>query len=707
MTDKNSSNTKSLDTRDLQRLLSTAHHSIHDTHRRMISESTEPDVRAAALEAMREVLALLQWCKWHLGSRTGTHADFAAVDPTVQLEDLREALVRVKDQSDAIAEAIASGSEVPKLEQIIRQKEGTEIQIADGVPLVPGVEPVVILRGSNFEMGRQYAEQVIDIYGPWIFERLAAREVSAADLEELEKWTAQLRSHAPEIIEFAEGWSAGSIEAGVPLTREHTIAIWTGWEAPATEHLHMGAGLPTRPEDGVRAYLGSTKQEIEDELREMSDLCSGAVAWGETTGAQRLAAGSTTDHDCTYQATIIAFPEKGNNFIYTPFSVNGSIPVLGRFYMAGHPGVNDKGLTYVHHGGQAIDGGSAGGGPREQWGHGLRRGAATMHALQFSNTAAEARDYMLSLPVGDAGRILGTAGGLWADTTYGVAIEERAGCPQAPKPLMREKTVMDGVEQSLLYANNNPLHPDPGSWQAIVEGEFRFEADAGWFITKAAESGTEDPATNAARMSTKNSAARNRFFHREMKSRLGKLDADGMEEIYRTSGTIPEGDPDEVVERWREGEQWNSSAAHRGNAFTAVVGVDKAKNEIIYRACVGPSERFLQIREPSHGYYYAEETNAFWEMSLAEDENSMLQEAVERATALLNEAEAAAANAVGPASSRRSQRILQDAQQAFARATSTDAEPEQSSRTSSRILRDLLRAQVFAVHAAQAARAES
>lgn len=41
----------------------------------------------------------------------------------------------------------------------------TEIKFADGVPLVPEITPIVILNGTDFEMGRQYAKQIVQIFG--------------------------------------------------------------------------------------------------------------------------------------------------------------------------------------------------------------------------------------------------------------------------------------------------------------------------------------------------------------------------------------------------------------------------------------------------------------------------------------------------------------------------------------------------------------
>ena len=48
-----------------------------------------------------------------------------------------------------------------------------EIDYVDGVPIVPNVGPVLVLKGSDYEMGYQYEQQVYDVFGKWALERIA------------------------------------------------------------------------------------------------------------------------------------------------------------------------------------------------------------------------------------------------------------------------------------------------------------------------------------------------------------------------------------------------------------------------------------------------------------------------------------------------------------------------------------------------------
>ncbi len=59
----------------------------------------------------------------------------------------------------------------------VLSKKGTEIDFAGDAPVVPEVCPVVILRGSSYEMGYQYAQQLVQIFGPWILEKKAQRKL--------------------------------------------------------------------------------------------------------------------------------------------------------------------------------------------------------------------------------------------------------------------------------------------------------------------------------------------------------------------------------------------------------------------------------------------------------------------------------------------------------------------------------------------------
>src|SRR5512146_2359410 len=149
-------------------------------------------------------------------------------------------------------------------------------------------------------MGYQYARQVIQIFGAWIFQRKAGLPLSEEERACLRQWEQQIETYAPEILLMCRGWAAGAAEAGIPLSYEDVLDMWTGHAPPMQNYKGFGEGLPAR-------------------LPELA--CSGVAAWGRATVDGRLVTGSSGDHDCSPMVTIVAFPETGNNFVYTPFSV--------------------------------------------------------------------------------------------------------------------------------------------------------------------------------------------------------------------------------------------------------------------------------------------------------------------------------------------------------------------------------------------------
>jgi len=507
---------------------------------------------------------------------------------------------------------------------------------ADGTPLTPASSPVVVLQGSNRDMGRQYATQVLEIYGSFIFSWHASRAFSESEHHEISRWESELATHVPEVLSFAAGVAEGARRAGIPFSDEHAVAMFTGTRSPAAEARPFALAQSSSQEDSlVAAYLGFDEKVA---MRETPSPCSGAMAWGTASGDGSLVGASSTDHDCTFQATIVAFPERGNSFVYTPYSANGSIPILGHFFLGGHPGLNSQGLAYVHHNGSTM------GEPQDQWGYGVRRGPTVMHILQYCDTAREALDFMLTLPVGDSGISQGTAGGMFADADYGFSLEARAGAPAATRPILREHTRdRTGRSHSFLYGTNNALAPESGHLNAAPkQGKgYEYSLEGGWYTFDPQVINAGTPGESIKRRITKNSEGRNRFFHKHLTNHSGQLDLETFTALYRTSGAIPEGDFDAVCERYHRGEQWDCAPGHRSNAF--VVSFRAARGELpVYRACIGPLNRAVNSRDPGHGYYYFDETNAFWELTLTSSPDGLLDPAWTVAEERLCRARAAA-----------------------------------------------------------------
>jgi hypothetical protein len=122
----------------------------------------------------------------------------------------------------------AGSSTLIPYKQSLLTTENTEILFADGIPLVPEINPVVILKGSDHDMGYQYAKQVIQIFGSWIFERKAGRKFTEDEVKQMTEWESQIRQYAPEILGFCEGWAAGANDCGLKMSYYDVLEIWTG-----------------------------------------------------------------------------------------------------------------------------------------------------------------------------------------------------------------------------------------------------------------------------------------------------------------------------------------------------------------------------------------------------------------------------------------------------------------------------------------------
>lgn len=493
--------------------------------------------------------------------------------------------------------------------------DGTEIILADGIPLVPEINPLVILQGSDFEMGYQYAQQVIQIFGPWLMKRKAGRTFTEEEINIIRKWETQIEQFAPEILEMCRGWAAGATKAGVPMSYDDVLEIWTGHEPPAEDYMGVRPGQPRalpRP------------------------ACSGVAAWGRATVDGHLVVGTSGDHDCTYMVTIVAFPQTGNAFVYSPFSAIGDVPEVGPVFMMGHPGMNNRGLAYIEHGGEMrmIE-------AKENWGYGLRKGASVFHVLRYATSAKEALEMELAFPVGDVGQAMGSAGGFYADSNYGYVLESR----HSPI-IIRDAGVMG--ETDFLYANNSAMHPEAGQagWMQPDKENWAWDKHGGWYPTKF----TAFSLVNAFRLKPiertlmalrnmyKNSCGRGRYVYRVLSQAMGSVDLDFMKSVYRKSGSFPPGTLKEIRKRYAKTGEWGEYSI--GHATNALVAVMKPHNgsEGLYALCVGPAARGLTPNSPTRATPIHGETNAFWEITLADSPVKVAAVARQRAQEFIQQA---------------------------------------------------------------------
>lgn len=558
------------------------------------------------VKEFNEGIILLTQGKWYTT---------AAMDKN-SMEYWKKAFEKLKEAEEfgkKLYDAVKSGRDdrLPISNESLESVE-SEIKYAGEAPIIPEVNPIVILRGSDFEMGYQYAQQVAGIFGKWILERKAGKKFTTEEIEILGRWEEQLKAYAPEIITFCRGWAAGAKDLGINMSYEDVLDIWTGHNKPVESVMGLAESLP----------------------KTAAPLCSGIAAWGSATSDGKLVTGSSGDHDVSFMVTIAAFPETGNNFIYTPFGATGDVAKLGPMYMTGHPGMNSKGVAYVEHGGEPryIE-------PKKYWGYGIRKGAAVFHILRFANSAREAREMELSMPVGDVGTNFGSVGGFFADSTYGYILESRK-----EPVIIRESGTMG--ENDFLYVNNSALHPDvkEADWLKNDESNWEWDPHGGWHPSKFTMvkklGGVSEIVKSVMRTGYENSYHRNRYLYESLNEGKGSIGLDYIKNIYMQSGTIPEGDWKKITKAYNKTGKWGRiTVGHASNALVTLMK-PRSDNSGIYSLCVGSAARGLAPMGPTFCTPIHDETNAFWEIELSAVPSVMAEKACSKASDNMAEAKA-------------------------------------------------------------------
>ena len=223
--------------------------------------------------------------------------------------------------------------------------------------LPPDILPVVILKGSDYEMGYQYGQQagkyimkVVESYWGQALLRYSREQVVRA----LKANQHYIMEYAPECIDIMKGIADGASAAGFNIRYEDIVLINCTLPKPETS---------TFPEGAEKDSLPPKK-------------CSVCSAWGNTTKDGKLIGLDTLDGgDAYYGVLIIAYPESGNN--YMTGAQAGSI---GSHFL-----MNNKGLFIGNSGG--------GGSPRDiDANYGISWFCGLPHMVRFSNNAVEAKD---------------------------------------------------------------------------------------------------------------------------------------------------------------------------------------------------------------------------------------------------------------------------------------------------------------------------
>jgi hypothetical protein len=465
----------------------------------------------------------------------------------------------------------------------------------------PPVRPVLILRGSDYELGYQYFQQLVEIYGEWIpsnrwgylyYCKPLHRDFFSADEKAaLKEFQACIDKYTPEWTAILQGMAAGATDAGIPITYEDLLAYFVLYE----ELYHWS------PKSFVMPGGASARRE----RGERSPACSGFAAWGRATkDGKMLCAGSGDDNSGFFASTVVVFPESGNNFITSPYDMPG----FGGF--PSHPGTNNKGLVYVHHG--------TGRFAFSNWGYTVPRGLADMHILRFADSAGQAAEMHLGYP-----KPVNFKDGIFLADVDGnaVVIESR-------DPAVVRKAGELG-ETDFLYCTNN--YQSPAMGDVATQDHV---PHAGW-VNKELQ-GLE------AMDLTAWSASRNLFLWNMMHNYRGQMDAEFAKMMFRFPSTIgyPTLEEADAAYMRERGQSYKARIGSLDNSFIGIVRPDRGDNAA-YHVSSGPATRTTGPAMPSLHNYGPGQTYAFYELKLAGSPQAVAQAAQTRAQTDLYYANAA------------------------------------------------------------------
>lgn len=283
-------------------------------------------------------------------------------------------------------------------------------QAMDRDILPPDILPVVILKGSDYEMGYQYGRQagkyivkVVESYWSGALLRYSREQVMRA----LKANQHYIKEYAPECIDIMRGIADGATAAGFNIQYRDVVLINCTLPKPETS---------TFPEEAEKDTLPPKK-------------CSVCSAWGSTTKDGELIGLDTLDGgEAYYGVLIIAYPESGNNFM-----TGAQAGSIGSHFL-----MNNKGLFIGNSGG--------GGSPRDiDANYGISWFCGLPHMARFSNNAVEARDMITKWQIDIA------------ENFHFVDVEGNAFIVEKTSAIQAVRKPGDFGEKDFLFSTNNYL----------------------------------------------------------------------------------------------------------------------------------------------------------------------------------------------------------------------------------------------------------
>lgn len=429
--------------------------------------------------------------------------------------------------------------------------------------------PVIILSGSDYEMGYQYGQQV----GQYIEIRKDARWASSLRklgnrkkvIYDLKGFQYYIKKYVPEEIEMMKGIADGATNAGYKLSYMDILLLNAGIRRTSGYTYPSGAEAETLP----------------------PEECSHWSAWGSTTTDGSLICADSADQPFDYHATIVAFPDGGNNFITTVLAGG----------LARHPAMNNKGVFLGSSGGpQILDG---------VCNYGITRPCAIQHLIRFANTAAEAVDMLSSWDYARSNNFHFSdvgGSGFVVETTAAVKSVRKSG---------------DYGETDFIYATNNFFNKD---MQEANKGE-EFIKHVGW----------------TGKNTSISSIPRNKELWNMFHNYHGKVDLDFAKMMWRYPGSPPPYPIDKKAYYTTQGKGWDQKICNQFNAQVVIALPNNGDKGVMY-ICTGPAAQVAHPLRPSGYSYQIAGTHTFYKLTLGSNPEAVVEDAKKTAQTYITEA---------------------------------------------------------------------
>jgi hypothetical protein len=428
---------------------------------------------------------------------------------------------------------------------------GTSVTKSEEV-MPPSILPVIILKGTDYQMGYQYGQQA-GAYLEKVKEDQWVSALKAYNQDQVHQALKAnqffIRKYTPQYVDFMKGMAEGAASAGYPINYIDVLLMNCTLPKPKTSTFPQGAEGEEFPPKN----------------------CSVCSAWGSTTKDGQLIGMDTLDSsgEAEYGVVIVAFPDKGNNYICG--AVAGEI---GDHFL-----MNNKGLFIGNSGG--------GGSPRDiDQDYGISWSCSLPYLARFSNNAIEARDKILGWQINIP------------ENFHFVDISGNAFIVEKTANLQSVRKPGDFGEKDFLYSTNNYLNK---KMKVTKKGDF---------IKKHGGYGAY-------------AAPRNLMLWDMLHNYHGLITVEFVKMMLRFPGNPPPYPP-------RGG--WDAKICRPTNTWVSVSLPDNGDNGCVY-ICTGPAGRIIHSSLASDGekmrtsYQYINGTHTFFKLKLAASPQEVVEEA--------------------------------------------------------------------------------